>query len=141
MVNIFKHRQIDNIFISYLKDFFYSHDKEFLKNLSGKEEPLEANLSENRKVILYDNSIFLVNKDYSNLGNFKIPIEELRKDSGYILFIHNIEEPDLITDFEIRFSSKDELYRTVNEYDSFNDNNGLKEMLLIMQQIGVGRIN
>lgn len=137
MVNILKHRKINkNPFVKFLKKF-YENDSKAILELKEIEGTLEHWLGNGRTVIIENGFLYLVNYEYYSLGCFKIPIEELTYTSGNIYFTVNPEDPTLEHDFSIIFSSKKEAYEGISELDSIENEHKFKELLLIMQEVGL----
>ena len=146
MVNILKHRKINkNPFVKYLKNF-NKNDLETKTEPSATEGKLEYCLGNGRSISCLDNertviadegSLYLINKEYYPLGCFKIPIEELDYTSGNIYFITNTTDSSFKQDFQIFFSSKKELYKLIAEFDSIRNGTTFKELLLVMQEVGL----
>ncbi|MBR3348303.1 MAG: hypothetical protein IKG36_02710 [Mycoplasmataceae bacterium] len=137
MVNILKHRKINkNPFVKFLKDF-YENEAGSIKELSQTEGRLEHFLGNGRSIIIENGFLSLVNYEYYSLGCFTLPIEELTYSSGNIYFNVNPEDPTLKHDFQIFYSSKEEVYKLVAEFDSINNEHKFKEFLLLMQEVGL----
>ena len=140
MVNILKHMKKDkNPFIKFLKEFT-DYDEETLgivKDVSESEGYLSTDLEEGKSIVINDSSILLMNPNYSSVGYFKIPIDELFNESGNISFITNSDEENEGYDIVIFFSSKEELYKLINGWDSLNSEHKMKELLFLMENFGI----
>ena len=137
MVNVFKHRKINkNPFVKFLKKF-YENDSKAILELKETEGRLEHFIGNGRSIIIENGFLYLVNYEYYSLGCFKLPIEELTYTSGNIYFNVNPEDPLLEHDFKIFFSSKKEVYKLISEFDSINNEHKFKELLLVMQEVGL----
>ena len=140
MVNILKHMKKDkNPFIKFLKEFT-DYDEETLgivKDVSESEGYLSTDLEEGKSIVINDSSILLMNPNYSSVGYFKIPIDELFNESGNISFITNSDEENEGYDIVIFFSSKEELYKLINGWDSLNSEHKMKELLFLMENLGI----
>lgn len=140
MVNILKHMKKDkNPFIKFLKEFT-DYDEETLgivKDVSESEGYLSTDLEEGKSIVINDSSILLINPNYSSVGCFKIPIDELFNESGNISFITNSDEENEGYDIVIFFSSKEELYKLINGWDSLNSEHKMKELLFLMENFGI----
>ena len=139
MVNVLKHRKINNNpFVKFLKDF-YEHDLSSIKELARTEGTVERFLGNGRSIIIENGFFYLVNYEYYSIGCFMIPIEELTYSSGNIYVMRNTENNELEGSFSIFYSSKEELYELIAEMDSLNDVDKLKELLSIMQYVALKR--
>lgn len=136
MVNILKHKKFNkNPFVKHLKEFSkYSKEEiEDIKRVSSKGS-LIANLDEERKVVINQSSIYLVNSKFSSFGVFEIPIEDFNYNSGNFYIILDHEEQDIA----IFFSSKKELYQLVNGFDSLKESE-MKTVLSVFKELGIKR--
>ena len=137
MINLFKNRSINkNPFVKFLKDFFNTDNSSTLKELSGMEGIVEHYLGNGRTVVFNNGSLMLVNENYSSLGYFEVPIEDFTTNSGNIYFIIGAEEVD-VNFIRISFSSVKQVYKIINEFDSFETESELKSLFVKMEGLGL----
>ena len=140
MVNIFKHGSINkNPFVKHLKEFS-DYPKDMIEEIKKVSDHgvLERKLDKERKIVINEGSIFLVNSKFSSLGVFKVPIEDFNYNSGNAFFIIDSDnDSDLKYNIGIFFSSKKELYEVINEFDSLENESELKKVLLVFHEIGI----
>ena len=138
MVNILKHGKFNkNPFVKHLKEFS-EYPEEMIEEIKRVSDHgmLERNLDKERKFIISQGSIFLVNSKFSSIGFFKIPIEDFNYNSWNAYFIVDPDESDLEYDIGIFFSSKKELYEVINSFDSLKDEHDLKRLMLLFHGLG-----
>lgn len=136
MVNIFKHGSFNkNPFVKHLKEFSdYPEDMiEEIKRVSDHGSLMRI-LDKERKIVIQEGSIFLVNSKFSSVRFFEVPIEDFNYNSGNFYIILDHEEQDIA----IFFSSKKELYQMVNEFDSLKESE-MKTVLSVFKELGIKR--
>ena len=137
MVNILKNRKINkNPFVKYLKEFFKTENTSTLKELSGMEGIIEHYLGNGRTVIFNNGSLMLVNDNYSSLGYFEVPIEDLTYNSGNIYFIIQAENIE-VKFIKMFFTSIPQVYNIINKFDSVKEESELRSIFVNMDNLGL----
>lgn len=137
MIGIFKNRNINkNPFVKFLKEFFKIENNPTLKDLSGMEGIVEHYLGNGRTIVFNNGSLMLVNEEYSSLGYFEVPIEDLTYNSGNIYFIIQAEDID-VNFIKIFFTSIKQVYEIITEFDSFKSESELKGLFVKMEGLGL----
>ena len=137
MVNILKNRKINkNPFVKYLKEFFKTENTSTLKELSGMEGIIEHYLGNGRTVIFNNGSLMLVNDNYSSLGYFEVPIEDLTYNSGNIYFIIQAENIE-VKFIKMFFTSIPQVYNIINKFDSVKEESELRSLFVNMDNLGL----
>lgn len=141
MVSILKHGNFNkNPFVKHLKEFS-EYPEEIIKDIIrvSSKGSLESSLDKERRIVISQGSIFLVNSKFSSIGYFEVPVEDFTFSSGNAYFIIDSDDSDLKYNIGIFFSSKEELYKVLNEFDSLKDESELKRLLSVFQEIGIRR--
>lgn len=139
MVNIFKHGSFNkNPFVKHLKEFSdYPEDMiEEIKRVSDHGSLMRI-LDKERKIVIEEGSIFLVNSKFSSVGFFEVPIEDFNYNSGNVIFRTEDKDSSLEYDIGILFTSKKELYKIIEGFDSLEDENDLHDLLLKFYELGI----
>jgi len=92
-----------------------------LKNYP-KNSRFVIDISEEKRVIIKRNIIYLVNDNYSNVGFFSISISSLNYDYGN-LFFNPTETPELDSTIIIYYRNRNELYRLINRFECLGASN------------------
>ena len=137
MANILKNRKINkNPFVKYLKEFFKTENTSTLKELSGMEGIIEHYLGNGRTVVFNNGSLMLVNDNYSSLGYFEVPIEDLTYNSGNIYFIIQAENIE-VKFIKMFFTSIPQVYNIINKFDSVKEESELRSLFVNMDNLGL----